>query len=353
MPQNTAVALALTDPAPGTKWFDAKSCVVLGEEGIRRVFVGGRLVGLFGPKDYAERNVMLIAIAEEPKAHLGRVADAFAVSTETLRELRVLVVREGIEAATRRKRGGSAGRGRTARDRAKVIAAFAAGATIEATWEQIRRRASRATVGRLKKEWDARVVTLPAAKSVGEIVQQQTQLGDVMLAATAPARVASEVLAASEANAPSTEGEGATLPLRPQPVTSVRWVQHLGTWLMVAMLHRLGLYEAAGEACADEDTRKQLRITLDAFVCALALGEGCVEGVRRLMTRSGHALLRSNRAPSATWVRRVFGAFSGMQSAARLHLAMARRYVREAQAKTERDVVVFYVDNHMRPYTGK
>lgn len=337
--------MALTDLTPGTKWFDAKSCVVLGEDGIRRVFVGGRLVGSFGAKDYAERNVMLIAIAEEPKAHLGHVADAFEVSTETLRELRRLVEREGIEAATRRKRGGSEGRCLTARDRAKVMASFETGSTIEGAWEQIRRRASRATVGRLKKEWDGRVVSVarstPSEAEV-ESASRQMRLDEAVDATT------------SEANAPPTEEEGAAMQLRPRPVASARWVQHVGAWLMLAMLHRLGLYDAACEACEDTDTRKSLRIALDAFVCALTLGEGCVEGVRRLTTPSGHALLRANRAPSATWVRRVFGAFAGSEkSAARLHLAMARRYVREARAETERDVVVFYVDNHLRPYTGK
>ena len=32
---------------------------------------------------------------------------------------------------------------------------------------------------------------------------------------------------------------------------------------------------------------------------------------------------------------------------------MARGYVRQAVAETVRDVAVFYVDNHLRPYTGK
>lgn len=360
MAQCTAIALPLADPAPGTTWFDARSCVVLGEHGIRSVFVGGRLVGSFGAKEYAERNVMLIALTEEPKAHLGHIAAAFGVSTETLRQLRRLVERRGIEAVTRRKRGGSEGRGLTARDRAKVVASFEEGATIEAAWEKIRRRASRATVGRLKKEWDARVVA--ASPVEPEIAEQQTHLDDAIAAERARALVAPEVIEAhdepapgtNEANAPPTEDEGATLPVRSEPVTSSRWVQHLGAWLMIGMLHRLGLYDAAGEACANEETRRHLRIAVDAFVCALALGERCVEGVRRLMTPSGHALLRANRAPSATWVRRVFGIFAaGKQSAARLHLAMARRYVREAQAETERDVVVFYVDNHLRPYTGQ
>jgi hypothetical protein len=328
--------------------------VVLGEGGIRRVFVGGRLVGSFGTRDRAERNVMLIAVSEEPKAHLGHIADAFGVSTETLRQLRGLAEREGIEAVAKRTRGGSSGRTISARDHARVVASFEQGATIEGAWGGIRRRASRATVGRVKKEVDARISVMAAEPL--SVAEPQTHLDDVVVPVDAPRETASEATdepsVRSEASAPS-ENEGAALVLRSQPVTSARWVQHVGTWLMLGTLQRLGLYDAAGDACTDEETRKPLRIALDAFVCALTLGEGCVEGVRRLMTPSGHTLLRSNRAPSATWVRRVFGAFASEQSAARLHFAMARRYVREAHAETERDVVVFYIDNHLRPYTGQ
>ena len=351
MSQSTLVALPLVDLAPGTRWFDAKSCVVVDEEGIRRVFVGGRLVGSFGAKDYAERNVMLIALSEEPKAHLGHLAEAFEVSTETLRELRILVAREGIEAATRRRRGGSASRVLKPRDRAKVISSFEEGATIEGAWAQIGRRASRATVGRLKKDWDARVVALTSANVGASERSTQTQLDDVVVTPTLDAEEPSAAMPNEEA--PTTESEGATLSLRPQAVTSSRGVQHVGTWLMLAMAHRLGLYAAAEDACADEGAKKPLRIALDAFVCALALGEGCVEGVRRLMTPSGPGLLRANRTPSATWVRRVLGAFAVDHGAARLHFSMARRYAREASTATERDVVVFYIDNHLRPYTGK
>jgi hypothetical protein len=351
MSQSTLVGLALVDPAPGTRWFDAKSCVLVGEEGIRRVFVGGRLVGTFGVKDYAERNVMLIALSEEPKAHLGHLAAAFDVSTETLRELRIAVARDGIDAATRRRRGGSASRVLQARDRAKVLAAFEDGATVESAWAKIGRRASRATVGRLKKEWEGRAVAVTAAKAAASERPAQTRLDDVLVAAVSEEEPGSA--APHEADLPPTEREGATLTLRSHAVTSSRGVQHVGVWLMLAMVHRLGLYAAAEEACTDESAKKPLRIALDAFVCALALGEGCVEGVRRLMTPSGPALLRANRTPSATWVRRELGAFAAELGAARLHFSMARRYAREASAATERDVVVFYIDNHLRPYTGK
>ena len=393
---STVVALPLVDSAPQTRWFDAKSCVVSGEDGIRRVFVGGRLMGSFGAKDSAERNVMLIALSEEPKAHLGDLANAFEISTETLRELRLLVAREGIEAATRRRRGGSASRALTGRDRAKVLAAFEGGASVEEAWAKIGRRASRATVGRLKKEWEGvglgletatgraaeRADESPAQRRLDELVAgtpgNAEKPGDAAPSETgaspsetgaspsetgaspsetgaSPSETGaspSETEALAETSAASAE-EGATQALRPQAVTSSRGMQHAGTWLMIAMLHRLGLYAAAEDACADASARKSLRIAVDAFVCALALGEGCVEGVRRLMTPSGPALLRANRVPSATWVRRELGAFSAKLGGARLHFSMARRYARAASAETERDVVVFYIDNHLRPYTGK
>jgi hypothetical protein len=158
---------------------------------------------------------------------------------------------------------------------------------------------------------------------------------------------------AKGAEEPGTEDEGASSTVRAQPVTSGRWVQFLGMWLLLGMLHRQGLYDASRAASADTALHEPLRIAIDAFACSLALGEGCVEAVRRLMTGSGHALLRANRTPSTTWVRRIWGTFAAKHGAARLHLAMARRYVIQAHAETERDVVVFYIDNHLRPYTGR
>jgi len=219
---------------------------------------------------------------------------------------------------------------------------------------QIGRRVSRATLGRVKKEWDARQSPSPVAEDAASEAPTQTVLDPPCVAETEPVDVAVDVpVVEPSTNDAPTEKQGVSSTLRAQPVRSAQWVQQVGTWLLLAMLHRVGLYDAAGECCADAKMRGPLRIALDAFACALALGEGCVEGVRRLMTASGRALVRANRAPSATWVRRVLGAFARDQRAARLHLAMARRYVHQAHVETERDVVVFYIDNHLRPYTGK
>jgi hypothetical protein len=130
-------------------------------------------------------------------------------------------------------------------------------------------------------------------------------------------------------------------------------VQHLGTWLLVAMVARLGLH-ATAQSTADRRTNPSaLRIALDAVVMALAVGQKCVEGVRRLATSTAASLLWSTGAPSSTWVRRVLARYAAREGGMRLHLGMARRYLDEIRESASAAGPVFYVDNHMRPYTGQ
>ena len=58
------------------------------------------------------------------------------------------------------------------------------------------------------------------------------------------------------------------------------------------------------------------RVAVDALIAALAVGQKCVEGVRRLQTATAGVLLRSAGAPSASWVRRVLGYLAGEGGAA-------------------------------------
>ena len=341
--------LSPADLVSGTTWFDGRGCVVLGDDGTRQVFVGGRLLGSFGAKDYVERGLLLIAVSEAPHAHFGHIAGAFGVSSETVRLLRRLLEREGIAAVARRTRGGSVAKRMTAGDQRKLVAAFEQGKTGKEAWETIRRRASRSTVLRLKSEWEARERPVQAER-VAEAPAQMSLMDRPVVEAECGNEAEGAISGRTEES--PIEGEGASSAVQPQPVTSGRWVQYVGTWLLLGMLERQGLHEASRAACADTRLHDPLRIATDAFVCALAIGEGCVEGVRRVMTASGSALLRANRTPSATWVRRTWGSFAADHGATRLHLAMARRYVCQAHAETERDVVVFYIDNHLRPYTG-
>ncbi|MCI0671076.1 MAG: hypothetical protein L0Y64_11480, partial [Myxococcaceae bacterium] len=70
------------------------------------------------------------------------------------------------------------------------------------------------------------------------------------------------------------------------------------------------LHQRALAAAGGRTSEGALRLALDAVVAALALGERCVEGVRRLATSSATALLLTSRAPSPTWMRRVLSRFA-------------------------------------------
>ena len=127
-------------------------------------------------------------------------------------------------------------------------------------------------------------------------------------------------------------------------------VQHAGTWIMLAMLQALGLYAAARAAARGAVPQVALRLALDAVAIALSLGERCVQGVRRLATSSAALLLRSRGAISASWTRRILKCFA-QQGSEGLQLQMAHTYLQRGCRDDRR--IVLYVDNHVRPYTGR
>jgi hypothetical protein len=134
----------------------------------------------------------------------------------------------------------------------------------------------------------------------------------------------------------------------PQPSSAM---QHAGSWMLVGLMERYGLHRLADEICGKNDLdATAVRVALDAFAIALAIGQGCVEGVRRLATPTAAQLLRAVRCPSADWVRHTLHGFADVGTA-RFHLGMAGRYLDAARA--DDGPAVFYVDNHLRPYTGK
>lgn len=102
------------------------------------------------------------------------------------------------------------------------------------------------------------------------------------------------------------EGEDVAEEIRVQHSTAVRGgaqVQHAGTWLMSSMAERMGLFEGAqsvGETWSGAPRGDALRIAVEATITALAIGERCIEGVRRLGTPTAPLLLRCRHAPSAS-----------------------------------------------------
>lgn len=81
-PQGT-LWLAFPPPSCAYHWFSRGGCVLRGEDDERRVFVGGTLIGTFGPRERPVRNALLIALSASPEVHLGKLCEAFGVSDET------------------------------------------------------------------------------------------------------------------------------------------------------------------------------------------------------------------------------------------------------------------------------
>jgi hypothetical protein len=342
---NLFVETSAPPPPYEVRWFSSIGSVVI-RETVSSVFVGDLLLGEFDAldRDRGPRNVLAVTIAKSG-VHLGRLAAAFGIGEEYLRRLRRKEEAHGIAAVLLRRQGKVTKV--TAARRAAWHAQFEAGVKpINVFREQPRRgRLSFTTVWRVFEQW--RHATRPTRPTVEPLVIAAA--GQLTLWSTAKTS-ASEPEPADE-HATAEEDGRAITPMVAQPVRSGQLVQHVGTWLMLALAKQLGLYEEAQHAFGGRGG-DGLRIALDAVVCALAIQQRCVEGVRRLATPTGPTLLRSARVPTASGVRKLFGRLvTQMGSPATLDARIAARFIAAAQA--DNGPAVFYVDNHLRPYTGK
>ena len=346
------------------RWFSTNGCIeVRGDRSL--LFVGGTLVGEFSARDRGLRNVLVVSLSSDPGMHLGHLATAFGIHEETLRLLRRAYEERGLEALWRRVPGGGGRPKVTPALRARLEREFEAGASVTEAHRALGRRGrvSRATVGTVRAAWWAnrRMATESTPSSEGP---QQPLLPATREAAAVPVRTPASdapasVVAPEEQSQCGTEGgddeggaAGSEPPIEEKPVAGGGTMQHLGTWLMIAMVARLGLHRRAEATREGRVTAAALRIAIDAAVAALAIGQRCVEGVRRLATPTAGWLLRAAHAPSATWVRRILGRFARELGGVKLHLGMAAEYARAARSSAS-EAVVFYVDNHLRPYTGQ
>jgi hypothetical protein len=324
------------------RWFSATGSVEVRDTRCR-VFIGGALLGEFDTtdRDRGRRNVLVVAIAKSG-VHLQRLAAAFGIGDEYLRDLRRKEEVGGPAALVRARAGGKVKV--TAAKRATWYAQFEAGLTPMAVFREQPRRGALGygTVWREHQRWmQARDASARPAPPTPDAPAGEQQLA---LWVTAPASVD------EPAGLPSNDEPGPITPMTARPVQSHPQLQHAGTWVLLALASQLGLHDEAAHVAARDAV--SLRVALDATVCALALGQRCVEGVRRLATPSGASLLRAAHVPTASGVRRVLGRLvvtpgRGHEFAARL----AGRFIRGAQAET--GPTVFYVDNHLRPYRGQ
>jgi hypothetical protein len=361
----------LDPPDTTTRWFSHDGCVVPGPE-VTEVFIGGLLVGRFGPREVGARNVLLVTLAQDRKLKKGKLAEAFGLRAERLRRLCRHVGAEGIDAIPVRARGGRVSKV-TAPLRRRLERLFEAGYNPHQAYRSLCPKRARGgkpvlslsypTVRTVHARWKERQDLAARANGAEPAPQQQAlPLSSESLVTMDASREMAEAPSAAPSEAPPPAAELAEAEgLEGSPVERVqgvavrsgRLVQHAGAWLLLATVQAMGLYAAIEQQwVASAAWKRRLRVVIDLVVMALGLGQRCVEGVRRLETPSGPMLLRADRVPSCSWVRRVLKRYVAEASALMAQLTMTQLYLARSRAESQ-GAVVLYLDNHMRPYTGK
>jgi transposase len=328
-------------------WFSKSGCVVWHANGRKDVLVFGTLLGSFGEGETTARNMVLVQVAHDGVV-MEDVAHAFGVTTETVRATRRAFEAGGFRALVKKQRGGQGPWKVTPKVRATVEKHFEDGLSVQQTREKMKKALSAGTLHKLNREWKAK----RAAASAAEAPVQQALALAVEAASenTTGALVVKPAASEYVVRAAPSHDERTLSTGGP---SSAKHVPFLGSWLLLAMVAKLGLHEVVeAEASKKKKVgRESLRLAVDAVTVALAIGQGCVEGVRRLAHRASGALLLAARAPSPTWVRNVLGRAAaderGLSIRARFSGEMMRAAVSRAQG-----VATLYLDNHLRPYTG-
>jgi hypothetical protein len=314
---------------------------------VASVYVGGTLIGVYQEEDddRGPRNVLLVTLAKTGEFRIGRLAAAFGMTSEHLRRLRRLEEVGGLGALIVPRQGKS---GKVTREvRAAWFAMFDAGQMpIDAHRAQPRRdRRVYSTVWTVWEQWRrARARLTPdSVPSEDRVSSSERQLPLWSMASDGGEDESSREPAAEESED--------IVPMTAQPVRGGKVVQHVGCWVLLALVGELGLYEEAQTAFVGRHP-DGLRIALDAVICALAIRQQVVEGVRRLATPSGATLLRAERVPTASGVRKLlYRLLEQTDGGSALERQMTERLL--AIGTHDDGPAVFYVDNHMRPYTGK
>jgi hypothetical protein len=346
-----ALDLPLPEPPPQpgheVRRFSSDGVVIV-RDTIASVYIGGTLIGAFDldDDDRGPRNVLVVSLAKSEQFHLGRLATAFGITDEYLRRLRRKAEAGGLAAVVGRRRGGVSKV--TPELRSTWYAMFDAGRMpIDAHREQPRKqRVVYSTVWRVWNDWRAERAAKPSTEPAPETGAVAT--GDQLALPIGPPEADADL---GDDPVTPDELDDDHVPMTAQPVRGGKLVQHVGSWILLALAGEMGLHEEAQRAFESRH-RDGLRIALDAVICALAIRQMCIEGVRRLATPTGATLLRAERVPTASGVRKVLGRLLAQtEGGAVLEARMAERLI--ATARDENGPAIFYVDNHLRPYTGK
>lgn len=344
-----------------TRYFSATGCVV--EYPDRRdVFIGGSLIGSFYRDELAMRNILIVTAAQSAGVKLGALPAAFGVADETVRRVRKRFAEGGVNAIVEDRRG--AKKRLSAATERRVREYFDQGLTIAEARKRIRYRASNATIGRIHKKWKEE---REARANVNDSTSSDPQQGLFDPRPRKPSEKRAVPTAVSRiptsdcrSNPPGCGEEfGVERCIDPRGTKA----QHLGVWVMLAMLNSLGIYHFIEQLRLKlngpnvKESRRRispatLRVVVDAVAATFTLGEQTVEGIRRLATPCLRTLLRHRAGITAVWARRVLHEFAD-GTGSLLHETLGVLLVQQSERLASDQRVVFYVDNHMRPYTGK
>lgn len=149
MTANAMLPHVAVQSSPTTLWFCAHGCVVE-REGELQVFVGGALVGTYAKGETTMRNVIVVGLAADRRIRFGRLASAFGMSGEQLRRIRRQYERDGVQGIMARAGGW---RKLSPALRRRLLKLFDEGATVSGAHMAVRKRVSRAAVGRVRQQW--------------------------------------------------------------------------------------------------------------------------------------------------------------------------------------------------------
>jgi len=376
---------------PGRIWFGSGGCVERHSDGTFAVFVHGQLLEIYSAEDVATRDVLIALVREHATREV--LASAFRTSPATVGRVFTRFHRGGFRAvADYGRRGGWTVR--TVKLEKRLRHLFEKGMGPRAAHRDVAKKMSYGTVYAIYREWLSRKEAqagAPLAPGQSELRYGPASVEEVMEAAAMPpadhsaeeaVEGAEELLAVEEPVQPETaeappvpvptppapgdegpevkEAGKAELPVTerapcceptlpavaPAPGTLV---QHVGSWMLLGLLNGLGFYQLAA-SCRGEVAMLSLRPAIDALAIALAVGQKCAEGVRRLATPSAGTLLRHAAGLTASWVREVLHEFAKAASKTFPAKVAARLLARAGEGEKR---VRYYVDNHLRRYTGK
>lgn len=354
-----AMLPGIVDSDPSQLWFGQHGCV-LRSGTTYSVLMGGVLVGSYEEDEVARRDVLIVIVLENVGATVSweDVARAFRVGRATVGRAMQRYKAGGYVAVS--QVGERSPRKVTPQLRRKVYGLFDEGHGVRAAHRVVRKRISYGTVRTLHGQWLAdRSPEQPAQLELGEAGVSNDNADEDPGPRADDDNSGAEAVEASAAETPPFG-----VPPEPSPRATQRkerspeellsdgkgeLVQHAGSWVLLALMNRVGVHAEAAR-WSSKVSRVTLRVVLDAVAVALAIGERCVEGVRRIATPSASVLLRHSKAIGPGWVRRVIGKFAG-ESATMFRARMTARLL--ARSSEGRSRIWLYVDNHMRQYTGQ